>query len=152
MKKLIMSGKEGVVLRNSKLASGSALWMSVEKVGSGGATKVSYTAQSYSYKGQVGRQWIGTDCLHVTAPALLSGPCRCLQLPLGGASTGSWGGGNASPSGSHRLRWCFSRHQEGCSLCSPHSLYHLQCPLSRGQTSGHICRSGTDDNTLGLTR
>ena len=59
MKKLIMSGKEGVVLRNSKLASGSALWMSVEKVGSGGATKVSYTAQSYSYKGQVGRQWRG---------------------------------------------------------------------------------------------
>ena len=59
LKKLIRSGKEGVVLRNSKLASGSALWMSVEKVGSGGATKVSYTAQSYSYKGQVGRQWRG---------------------------------------------------------------------------------------------
>lgn len=57
MKKLIMSGKEGVVLRNSTLASGSALWMSVEKAGSGGATKVSYKAQSYSYEGQVGRQW-----------------------------------------------------------------------------------------------
>lgn len=45
-----MSGKAGVFLRNSQLASGSALWMSVEKVGSGGV---------HSYKGQVGRQWRG---------------------------------------------------------------------------------------------
>lgn len=55
MKKSIMSRKEEVFLRNSKLASESALWMSVEKVGSGGVH--SYKTQSYSYRGQVGRQW-----------------------------------------------------------------------------------------------
>ena len=45
-----MSGKAGVFLRNSQLSSGSASWMSVEEVGSGGV---------HSYKGQVGRQWSG---------------------------------------------------------------------------------------------
>ena len=61
LKKSIMSKKEEVFLRNSKLANESALWMSVEKVGSGGATKLKAIATKVRWAGSGGgrvRSWI----------------------------------------------------------------------------------------------